>query len=70
MNDEKFTRVEAFGLVALPCPFCGGSSLMVRTGFVCYVTCDTCDADGPPSRPKSDDGPRNAVEKWNRREPT
>ena len=42
-----------------PCPFCGGEDLTEYDG---YVTCDTCDTDGPLCDTRDE-----AIEKWNTR---
>jgi Lar family restriction alleviation protein len=36
----------------LPCPFCGGTELSIRTDLqssIAYVVCSNCDAQGPPA---------------------
>ena len=36
----------------LPCPFCGGTELGIRTDLqrsIAYVVCSNCDAQGPPA---------------------
>jgi Lar family restriction alleviation protein len=52
MSDERFER----------CPFCGSPCVGLRGAGLWYVSCDKCDAEGPP-----DDDEDEAVVKWNSR---
>jgi Lar family restriction alleviation protein len=43
---------DATTLNLLPCPFCGGTELSIRTDLqssIAYVVCSNCDAQGPPA---------------------
>lgn len=60
---EKRTMVGRPNVDVKPCPFCGGSFLVVfsvRGGF--YVACYDCFTHGPPKRNR-----KEAEERWNRR---
>ena len=48
--------------VLLPCPFCGGT-LVHPSGFVGFIQCQTCQADGPLHYGK----PAEAITAWNTR---
>lgn len=47
----------------LPCPFCGGSDVGLNSQSI-YITCRTCDADGPWNELSEEE---EAIAAWNRR---
>lgn len=52
-----------------PCPFCGGTAALRGDGYLAWVVCDNCDAEGP-SAVVLGQGEKRAAEKWNTRAST
>lgn len=47
-----------------PCPFCGGTTLLMNKGSNCWITCNDCKAEGPYEIGQTED---EAITAWNRR---
>lgn len=56
----------------LPCPFCGGEDISIRTYNMReeHAYCRACDVDGPPSDGPLDGKGTRAIAVWNHRAPT